>query len=95
MVQANAYECWGNFLTEILVFREMHKMLDENVRCEAILQRVQHILDTEAKEFRLEPGAEPTPSLQELMRNCEPDDEASFVKRMIEFRNSKNKKRKV
>lgn len=93
MVRANAYECWGNFLTEILAFREMHKMLDENIRCEGILQRVQHILDTEAKEFRLEPGAEPTPSIQELMRNCEPDDEASFMKRSFEFMNSKNKKR--
>jgi hypothetical protein len=95
MVRTNAYQCFGHFRTEILAFREMHKLLDEDVHCETILQRVQHILDTEAKEFDVEPGAEPTPSIHELMGDCEPDDEASFIKRMSEYSNAKNKKRKA
>ena len=41
------------------------------------------------------PVAEPTSSSQEEVRDCEPEDEASFMKRMFDFTNAKNKNRKA
>lgn len=95
MVRSNAYSCFDKFRTEILAFREMHKLLDESSCCEDILQRVQYILDTEGKEFDVKPGAEPTPSFEELAFGCKPEDEESFINRMSEFRKAKRKNRKA
>ena len=41
------------------------------------------------------PMAEPTPSAQEEVRDCETEDEAAFMKRMFDFTNAKNKNRKA
>lgn len=38
--------------------------------------------------------AEPASSIQELMHDCEPEDEAAFMKRMFDFTNAKNKNHK-
>lgn len=95
VVLANAYKCFGHFRTEILAFREMHKLLDENTRSDAVLQRVQNILDTDAKEFDVEPGSEPTPSFEELTFGYKPEGEDGLIKRMSEFRNAKKKNRKA
>jgi hypothetical protein len=95
MVQTNAYECFSHFRTEILAFREMHKLLDEDARCEDILQRVQNILDTDAKEFDVEPGSEPTPSFEELAFGGKAESEEGFMNRMSELKNPKNKNRKA
>ena len=85
-VQKEVMASLNTFRLEIRIFKRMHEMNQNNMEPKDILNDL-------VSKIR-EPEAEPTPSVQELMRNCEPDDEASFVKRMIEFRNSKNKKRK-
>jgi hypothetical protein len=93
--RGNAFLCYDKFLTEILAFREMHRLLDEGRSCEPILARVQHLLDTDAKELRPEPGALPTPSLEDLLAGGEREDEPSFINRMIEYHKSKRKARKT
>lgn len=92
-VSSNAYQCVGNFRTEILAFREMHKLLDEGSNCEAILMRVRHLLETDAKEFDVEPGSQSTPSFEDLMSEHEPDGEANFIKRVVEASQANARKR--
>ena len=93
--RGNAFLCYDKFLTEILAFREMHRLLDEGRSYETILARVQHLLDTDAKELRPEPGALPTPSLEELLSDDQREDEPSFINRMIEYHKSRRKARKI
>jgi hypothetical protein len=94
MVSHNVGQCLGHFRTEIIAFREMHKLLDSGLDCDAILKCVQQILDTNAKEFDIEPGSELTPSILELISDSKPETEEEFMKRMFEFNNSKRKGRK-
>jgi hypothetical protein len=87
IVQKEVMACLNTFRFEIWIFKRMHEMNQNNME-------PQEIWNDLVSKIR-EPAAEPTPSVQELMRNCEPDDEASFMKRAFEFMNSKNKKPKV